>query len=136
MISTTTRLLPTCLSLFLLSISCGCVPEPEGESASLHPAAEGAPLELTGCGVLGLGTPSAVAYSPSGELMAVASTAGVIKLYRASDGAEVRTLLGHSGGVSAVAFSPDGRWLFANVFRPGFTVAITGPWDDLLEEFP
>lgn len=30
--------------------------------------------------------------------------------------------------------SPDGRWLFANVFRPGFTVAITGPWDDLLEE--
>lgn len=29
--------------------------------------------------------------------------------------------------------SPDGRWLFANVFRPGFTVAITGPWDDLLE---
>jgi len=29
--------------------------------------------------------------------------------------------------------SPDGRWLFANVFRPGFTVAITGPWDDLLK---
>lgn len=27
-------------------------------------------------------------------------------------------------------FSPDGRWLFANVFRPGFTVAITGPWRD------
>ncbi len=25
-------------------------------------------------------------------------------------------------------FSPDGRWLFANVYRPGFTVAITGPW--------
>lgn len=27
-------------------------------------------------------------------------------------------------------FSPDGRWLFANVFRPGFSVAITGPWRD------
>lgn len=25
-------------------------------------------------------------------------------------------------------FSPDGRWLFANVYSPGFTVAITGPW--------
>ena len=25
-------------------------------------------------------------------------------------------------------FSPDGRWLFANVYEPGFTVAITGPW--------
>ncbi len=30
--------------------------------------------------------------------------------------------------------SPDGRWLFANVFRPGFTVAITGPWEDLLND--
>ena len=28
--------------------------------------------------------------------------------------------------------SPDGRWLFANVQRPGFTVAITGPWEDWL----
>jgi uncharacterized protein len=25
-------------------------------------------------------------------------------------------------------FSPDGKWLFANVYSPGFTVAITGPW--------
>lgn len=27
-------------------------------------------------------------------------------------------------------FSPDGRWLFANFFDPGFSVAITGPWRD------
>ena len=27
-------------------------------------------------------------------------------------------------------FSADGRWLFANVYNPGFTVAITGPWRD------
>lgn len=25
-------------------------------------------------------------------------------------------------------FSPDGRWLFANIQDPGYTVAITGPW--------
>jgi len=25
-------------------------------------------------------------------------------------------------------FSPDGKWLFANIYAPGFTVAITGPW--------
>lgn len=25
-------------------------------------------------------------------------------------------------------FDPTGRWLFANVYDPGFTVAITGPW--------
>ena len=28
--------------------------------------------------------------------------------------------------------SPDGRWLFANVYRPGFSVAITGPWEEWL----
>ena len=25
-------------------------------------------------------------------------------------------------------FSPDGRYLFANIYSPGFSVAITGPW--------
>jgi secreted PhoX family phosphatase len=25
-------------------------------------------------------------------------------------------------------YSPDGQWLFANIFDPGITVAITGPW--------
>jgi len=29
---------------------------------------------------------------------------------------------------AGACFSPDGRWLFANVQDPGFTVAITGPW--------
>lgn len=28
-------------------------------------------------------------------------------------------------------FSPDGRWLFANLQTPGITVAITGPWEEL-----
>lgn len=31
---------------------------------------------------------------------------------------------------AGACFSPDGRWLFANVYNPGFTVAITGPWKD------
>jgi secreted PhoX family phosphatase len=25
-------------------------------------------------------------------------------------------------------YSPDGKWLFANIYEPGITVAITGPW--------
>lgn len=29
---------------------------------------------------------------------------------------------------AGACFSPDGRWLFANIYEPGFTVAITGPW--------
>ena len=30
---------------------------------------------------------------------------------------------------AGATFSPDGRWLFLNVQTPGFTVAITGPWE-------
>jgi secreted PhoX family phosphatase len=31
---------------------------------------------------------------------------------------------------AGACFSPDGQWLFANIYTPGFTVAITGPWQD------
>ncbi len=31
---------------------------------------------------------------------------------------------------AGACFSPDGHWVFANVYRPGFSVAITGPWRD------
>ncbi len=31
---------------------------------------------------------------------------------------------------AGACFSPDGRWLFANVYSPGVTFAITGPWRD------
>ena len=29
---------------------------------------------------------------------------------------------------AGACFSDDGRWLFANIYAPGFSVAITGPW--------
>ena len=33
---------------------------------------------------------------------------------------------------TGITFSADGRWMFANLQKPGLTVAITGPWvDDL-----
>ncbi|HVF33912.1 MAG TPA: alkaline phosphatase PhoX, partial [Candidatus Saccharimonadia bacterium] len=40
---------------------------------------------------------------------------------------------GHAGDFrraewAGACFSRDGRWLFANVYSPGFSVAITGPW--------
>jgi secreted PhoX family phosphatase len=34
-----------------------------------------------------------------------------------------------SSEIAGATFSPDGRWLFLNVQHPGFTVAITGPWE-------
>ncbi|MCA1585961.1 MAG: PhoX family protein [Acidobacteria bacterium] len=47
-------------------------------------------------------------------------------------------LNGERGGIAGdfrasetagATFSPDGRWLFFNVQSPGFTVAVTGPWE-------
>jgi secreted PhoX family phosphatase len=45
--------------------------------------------------------------------------------------------LGHDLGRTAaksewagVCFSGDGKWLFANIYKPGITLAITGPWQD------
>jgi secreted PhoX family phosphatase len=35
-----------------------------------------------------------------------------------------------AGEMAGACFSPDGKWLFANVYHPGFTVAITGPWQE------
>ena len=32
---------------------------------------------------------------------------------------------------AGACFSPDGKWLFANIQTPGITMAITGPWSDL-----
>lgn len=29
---------------------------------------------------------------------------------------------------AGACYSPDGQWLFVNIMKPGFTVAITGPW--------
>jgi secreted PhoX family phosphatase len=48
-------------------------------------------------------------------------------------------LMGHHGGHdlgrtvlhsewAGATFSGDGQWLFVNIFNPGITVAITGPW--------
>ena len=30
---------------------------------------------------------------------------------------------------AGATFSPDGQWLFVNLYSPGMTLAITGPWE-------
>src|SRR3989442_1718810 len=52
--------------------------------------------------------PYAVAYSPDGNLLASGSLDNTLKLWRMSDGALLRTLVGHANWISAVDFSPDG----------------------------
>ena len=56
------------------------------------------------------GTIGAVAYSPDGTRLAVASSIG-IWLYDARTLAEVALLTGHTGTVRSVSFSPDSRTL-------------------------
>ena len=31
---------------------------------------------------------------------------------------------------AGVCFSADGQWMFVNLYNPGITFAITGPWQD------
>jgi len=31
---------------------------------------------------------------------------------------------------AGACFSADGQWMFANLYNPGITFAITGPWQD------
>ena len=57
---------------------------------------------------LGKGWISEIAYSPDGAQLAVASGIG-IWLYDTTTGQEVALLTGHTGGVTSVVFSPDGR---------------------------
>src|SRR5437870_1223699 len=55
---------------------------------------------------------NAIAYSPARKLIAVARY-GEVELRAAETHAVVRALKGHRGNVNAVAFSPDGKFLFA-----------------------
>ena len=66
---------------------------------------EGA-LARLGKGQIGTGD-RAVAYSPDGTRLAVASSIG-IWLYDVDTGAEVALFTGHTGWVYSVSFSPDG----------------------------
>ena len=66
-------------------------------------------LARLGKGWIGTGD-RAVAYSPDGTRLAVASSIG-IWLYDPHTGAEVALLKGHTHWVNSVSFSPDGRLL-------------------------
>jgi WD40 repeat protein len=54
---------------------------------------------------------NAVAFSADGKTLASASSDETVKLWDASSGAELQTLVGHWDSVNTVAFSADGKTL-------------------------
>ena len=58
-----------------------------------------------------------VAFSPDGQILASGSYDNTVRLWRAADGALLRTLE-HTNSVWSVAFSPDGQTL------------ASGSWDE------
>jgi uncharacterized protein len=88
--------------------------------------------------------PDNLGLSPQGNLVAAEDGAGVQSLKGVTTDGQVFTLAinnvvlnGEKNGfvrdyrdtdLAGACFSPDGRWMFFNVYDPGFTVALTGPW--------
>ena len=92
--------------IFLLYIACSMlyVSSTFCDNPATLGLPEGAKLRL------GKGFASDLAYSPDGHLLAVGSFPG-IWLYRTATGEVVSFLMGHTGTVRSVAFSPDGKTL-------------------------
>src|SRR5207302_1663603 len=54
---------------------------------------------------------TALAFSPEGKTLALASYDGTVRLWEAATGRELRRFSGHQEFIDAVAFSPDGKVL-------------------------
>jgi secreted PhoX family phosphatase len=117
-----------------------------GQVWAYHPGAEILELVFESPDPLVLDYPDNVVLSPRGGLVICEdSDQPVQRLYGMTGGGGLFefcrsnvVLDGHAGfsgdfrGAewAGACYSPDGKWLFANVYTPGFTVAITGPWQD------
>jgi uncharacterized protein len=80
-----------------------------------------------------------IAVAPWGHLFVCEDKAGGVNYLRAvSPGGKVYTVgrnpkagagdAGINAELAGVCFSPDGSTMFVNVYLPGLTVAVTGPW--------
>ena len=74
---------------------------------------------------IGKGAIWEIAYSPDGEILAVASSIGTW-LYDAQTGAEQNLLTGHTYAATSIAFSPDGQTLATGGDWPDRTIRL---WD-------
>jgi WD40 repeat protein len=59
----------------------------------------------------GVNRVNAVAFSPDGATLASGGDGGVVKLWDLDAGKEKATLQGHTGHITSIAFSADGKTL-------------------------
>jgi serine/threonine protein kinase/WD40 repeat protein/tetratricopeptide (TPR) repeat protein len=71
-----------------------------------------------------LGDVQRLSIAPDGTLIAFASTSTGFTVWNTGDGTQVRALSGLAGRASAVAFSPDGRYLLVGTADPPYALGL------------
>ena len=70
-----------------------------------------------------------IAFSPDGTTVATTADDKSVKLWRASDGAELRTISTGANPLDTVRFSPDGAWVIGCPSPPGSIGQGATIWD-------
>lgn len=72
-----------------------------------------------------------VTIAPWGDLVICEDTSGICRVVGVTPAGEYYVIAAgvRDGELAGACFSPDGSTLFVNVQSPGYTVAITGPWE-------
>jgi secreted PhoX family phosphatase len=118
----------------------------QGQIWVYDPAAEAISLLFQSPGKEVLNKPDHITVSPRGGLVLCEDGGGDEFLHGLTTDGEIFNfaknnvkLRGERNGLTGdfsgsewagPCYSPDGKWLFANIYDPGITVAITGPWQN------
>jgi secreted PhoX family phosphatase len=116
----------------------------QGQIWEYDPAVETISLLFQSPGAEVLNAPDNITVSPRGGLVLCEDGSGEEFMHGLTVGGEIFkfaknnvVLDGERNGIAGdftgaewagACYSPDGRWLFANIQTPGVTFAITGPW--------
>lgn len=116
----------------------------QGQIWEYDPRAETISLLFESPGAQVLNAPDNITVSPRGGLVLCEDGGGEEFLHGLTTDGEIFPfaknmvrLNGERNGIvgdfsgsewAGACYSPDGRWLFANIQSPGLTIAITGPW--------